>query len=81
MSPTRGARARSGTVPPDPTVRRGVLPKKLVVQSEDVLVDARGYIYLTDKNHGLYVLRCQGLDETRGRLSLPAPGRPRSMVR
>ncbi|HEV8642448.1 MAG TPA: hypothetical protein VGV13_15255 [Methylomirabilota bacterium] len=49
-------------VPPDPTVRRGVLPRKLVAQSEDVLVDARGYIYLTDKNHGLYVLRYEGLD-------------------
>ena len=48
-------------VPPDPTVRRGVLPKKLVAQSEDVLVDARGYIYLTDKNHGLYILRYAGL--------------------
>ena len=43
-------------VPPDPRVRRGVLPRTLVTQSEDVLVDARGYIYLTDKNHGLYVL-------------------------
>lgn len=47
-------------VPPDPTVRRGVLPKTLVAQSEDVLVDRRGYIYLTDKNHGLYVLRYEG---------------------
>lgn len=47
-------------VPPDPTARRGVLPKTLVAQSEDVLVDRRGYIYLTDKNHGLYVLRYEG---------------------
>lgn len=47
-------------VPPDPTVRRGVLPRTLVAQSEDVLVDARGYIYVTDKNHGLYVLRYEG---------------------
>ncbi|HXS41570.1 MAG TPA: hypothetical protein VN766_15395 [Stellaceae bacterium] len=45
-------------VPPDPVERRGVLPKtKLVCQSEDVLVDARGFIYVTDKNHGIYVLR------------------------
>ena len=43
-------------VPPDPVERRGVLPSRLVTQSEDVLVDARGFIYLTDKNHGLYVL-------------------------
>jgi hypothetical protein len=28
----------------------------LVTQSEDVLVDARGLVYVTDKNHGLYVL-------------------------
>lgn len=48
-------------VPPDPTERRGVLPRTLVAQSEDVLVDARGYIYLTDKNHGLYILRFEGL--------------------
>jgi hypothetical protein len=45
-------------VPPDPKERRGVLPKTLVVQSEDVLVDKRGYIYVTDKNHGLHILRC-----------------------
>ncbi len=44
-------------VPPDPVERRGLLPRTLVAQSEDVLVDARGFIYLTDKNHGLYVLR------------------------
>ncbi|MBM3939551.1 MAG: hypothetical protein FJ318_01395 [SAR202 cluster bacterium] len=47
-------------VPADPTVRRGPLPTKLVTQSEDVLVDARGYIYVTDKNHGLLVLRYVG---------------------
>ena len=47
-------------VPPDPTERIGLLPKTLVVQSEDVLGDARGYIYVTDKNHGLYVLRYTG---------------------
>ena len=48
-------------VPPDPQVRRGTLPTKLVAQSEDVLVDRRGVIYLTDKNHGLYVLSYDGL--------------------
>ena len=47
-------------VPPDPQVRRGPLPTKLVAQSEDVLVDRRGFIYLTDKNHGLYVLSYDG---------------------
>ena len=45
-------------VPPDPVERRGPLPEsKLVVQTEDVLVDARGYIYISDKNHGVYILR------------------------
>ena len=44
-------------VPEDPEVRIGSLPRqRLVTQSEDVLVDARGYAHLTDKNHGLLVL-------------------------
>lgn len=45
-------------IPPDPRKRLGVLPKTLVAQSEDVLVDRRGYSYVTDKNHGLHILRC-----------------------
>ncbi len=45
-------------VPADPQERRGNLPQEaLVTQFEDVLVDARGFIYCTDKNHGLFVLR------------------------
>jgi hypothetical protein len=44
-------------LPEDPLERRGLLPKTLVTQSEDVLVDARGYAYLTDKNHGLFVVK------------------------
>ena len=47
-------------VPPDPARRRGTLPATLAAQSEDVTADARGYIYVTDKNHGLYVLRFTG---------------------
>lgn len=44
-------------LPPDPTHRYGVFPKgKLVAQSEDVLVDTRGLIYVTDKNQGLWIL-------------------------
>ena len=47
-------------VPPDPKERLGILPRtKLVVQSEDVVVDRRGYIYMTHKNQGLYILRCK----------------------
>jgi hypothetical protein len=44
-------------VPGDPKVRVGVKPSKLVAQSEDVLVDRRGVIYLSDKNHGIHILR------------------------
>lgn len=44
-------------LPDDPTQRRGLLPKTLVTQSEDVLVDARGNIFFSDKNHGLHVVR------------------------
>jgi len=44
-------------VPSDPKVRVGAKPSKLVAQSEDVLVDRRGFIYLSDKNHGIHILR------------------------
>ncbi len=44
-------------VPEDPRERRGPRPATLVTQFEDVLVDARGVIYCTDKNHGLFLLR------------------------
>jgi hypothetical protein len=48
-------------VPPDPVVRRGPLPATgLVTQSEDVLVDSRQNIFVSDKNHGIYVLRFNG---------------------
>jgi hypothetical protein len=45
-------------VPADPVRRYGPLPATaLVTQSEDVLVDRRGVVYLSDKNQGLYLLR------------------------
>lgn len=45
-------------VPSDPTERYGIKPENaLVTQFEDVLVDRRGFIYCTDKNHGLFVLK------------------------
>ena len=44
-------------VPPVPEERRGLLPQTMTPQSEDVLVDARGCIYISDKNHGVYILR------------------------
>lgn len=46
-------------IPQDPRERLGGLPRVLATQSEDVLVDARGHIYITDKNHGLFVFRHQ----------------------
>ena len=37
----------------------------LVQQSEDVLVDTRGYIYLDDKHWGLFILRYTGPDRPK----------------
>lgn len=48
-------------MPPDPTERLGPMPQgELVAQTEDVLVDRRGNIFITDKNQGLWVLRYTG---------------------
>lgn len=44
-------------VPEDPVERRGPKPTELVTQFEDVLVDDRGVIFCSDKNHGLLVLQ------------------------
>jgi hypothetical protein len=46
-------------LPPDPRRRFGVFPTRLVAQTEDVIVDARGYAYLSDKNQGLYVVQAR----------------------
>ena len=45
---------------PDLTANSGPLPKDVVAQTEDVLVDTRGYIYITDKNWGMWILRYSG---------------------
>ena len=50
-------------IPPDPAANAGPLPKDVVTQTEDVLVDTRGYIYVTDKNWGLWILRYSGPDQ------------------
>ena len=48
-------------LPPDPTERRGPLPRgALALQSEDVLVDIRGNIFVSHKNQGIWVLRYTG---------------------
>jgi len=44
-------------IPPDPKERIGTKPTRLVAQVEDVLVDRRGCIYISEKNQGLYILR------------------------
>lgn len=44
-------------IPEAPKERRGLLPKVMATQTEDVIVDRRGFIYITDKNHGLFILR------------------------
>lgn len=44
-------------IPDDPQERRGPLPTELVHQAEDVLVDRRGVIYMSEKNSGVYILR------------------------
>ncbi|MCZ3365568.1 MULTISPECIES: LVIVD repeat-containing protein [Methanobacterium] len=47
-------------MPPEPRKRYGPMPEgKLVMQTEDVLVDRRGFIYITDKNQGLWILKYQ----------------------
>ncbi len=47
-------------VPPKSIKRFGGVPDDaLVVQTEDILVDRRGYIYITDKNQGIYILKIE----------------------
>ena len=60
ISDARAPREVGYFIPPDPTKRYGPLPTKLVSQTEDVLVDARGYIYVTEKNQGLWIVRYTG---------------------
>jgi hypothetical protein len=48
-------------VPPDPQLRIGLKPSRLVAQTEDVLVDRRGFIYISDKNHGVFILRLRSV--------------------
>ena len=50
-------------IPPQPARNVGPLPKDLVTQTEDVLVDTRGYVYVADKNWGLWITRYTGPDQ------------------
>jgi hypothetical protein len=49
-------------IPPDPPVKPGTPAPaaKVVTDSADVLVDTRGYIYLSDRKAGMYVLKYTG---------------------
>jgi hypothetical protein len=48
-------------VPPDPENRYGPQPKgRLVAQTEDVIVDDRGFIFASHKNQGIWCLRLKG---------------------
>lgn len=47
-------------VPENPRARRGPIPPTLATQFDDVLVDTRGYAYITDKHHGIFILRYTG---------------------
>lgn len=44
-------------IPDDPTTRLGPLPLDLVAQYEDVMVDRRGFAFVSEKNSGLHVLQ------------------------
>lgn len=44
-------------LPPAPRVRRSPSPRILGAMAEDVLVDARGYLYLSDAQWGVFVLK------------------------
>jgi hypothetical protein len=51
-------------IPPAPASNAGVRPRDGVsTQTEDVLVDTRGNVFVTDKNWGLWVLRYSGSDQ------------------
>jgi hypothetical protein len=53
-------------IPPTPTKRLGPYPyDKLVNQTENVLVDTRGNIFVTDRQLGLFVLRYTGQGEPK----------------
>jgi len=46
-------------IPPDPKERIGTKPSQLVAQVEDVLVDRRGFIYISEKNSGVFILKLE----------------------
>lgn len=57
----RDVREVASLIPRPPTRRIGPLPQSLTLQAEDVLVDRRGIVYLTEKNSGLYIAEWAGI--------------------
>jgi hypothetical protein len=48
-------------VPPQPATLADTRPNRArVIQSADVFVDAKGLVYATDYNAGLYVMEFEG---------------------
>jgi hypothetical protein len=43
------------TIPDDPKKRAGPVPSELVHPAEDVIVDRRGVIYMSEANRGIYI--------------------------
>jgi hypothetical protein len=61
ISDPRTPREAGHFLPADPERRLGPLPETgLVTQTEDVVIDARGNIFISDKNRGVCVLRYTG---------------------
>lgn len=65
IADVRRPRIAAYYIPEDPTSRRGTLPKELAVQLEDVIVDRRGYIYLSEKNSGIHIVKLDAALEKR----------------
>jgi hypothetical protein len=61
ISNPRSPRETGYFMAPEPTTRIGYLPQgQLTLQAEDVLVDRRGYAYVSHKNQGIWILKYTG---------------------